>query len=161
MTRLTLISLLLLFSIFGFAQNEIPELNRNILDYITTTIGTKVNRGECWDLAYEALNRNNAAWDGKFKYGVEINPKKQMVYPGDLIQFANVEIRYQRGNTTYTETMGQHTAIVYKVIDQEKKIFQIAHQNTNFSGRKVGLSDLDLNTVVKGKYWFYRPQPIN
>lgn len=161
MTRSILIATWLFFSSISFAQDAIPELNRKIMDYVITTIGTQVNRGECWDLAYEALNRNDAEWDGEFRYGVEINPKKETVYPGDLIQFANIEIRYQKGNTVYTETMGQHTAIVYRVIDQEKKIFEIAHQNTSFSGRTVGLSELDLNTVVKGKFWFYRPQTGN
>ena len=161
MSKLILIIVLMVFSAGISAQEEIPALNQKIVDYVTPTLGTQVNRGECWDLAYEALNRNNARWDGKFKYGIEINPTKVTVFPGDLIQFANVEIRYQKGNTTYTETMGQHTAIVYRVIDQEKKIFEIAHQNTNFSGRTVGLSELNLGTIVKGKYWFYRPEPLD
>lgn len=143
------------------AQKEVPELNRQIVDYVSTTIGTQVNRGECWDLAYEALNRNNAKWDGKFKYGRQINPKTEVVLPGDLIQFSNVELKYSEGNLHYTETMGQHTAIVYRIIDQEKKIFEIAHQNTDFSGRTVGLSEFNLGHVSKGKLWFYRPEPRN
>jgi hypothetical protein len=56
--------------------------------------------------------------------------------------------------------MGHHTAIVYRVIDQEKKIFELAHQNTDFSGRKVGLSEFDLGNVTKGEIMFYRPIPM-
>jgi hypothetical protein len=64
-------------------------------------------------------------------------------------------IKYKKENTYYTETMEQHTAIVYKV--KQKGVYEIAHQNTQFSGRKVGISTLNINTVVDGKMYFYRP----
>jgi hypothetical protein len=51
--------------------------------------------------------------------------------------------------------MGQHTAIVYKVLGDG--VFEIAHQNTGFSGKKVGISELNINYIVKGKIYFYRP----
>ncbi len=153
----------ILFLIFSLpvtqaiAQENIPELNKKIIEYVESVIGKKVDRGECWDLAYQALNRFNAQWDGKFQYGKLINPKRESVLPGDIIQFKNVKIRYQTGNTTYTESMNQHTAIVYKV--KRNNVFTIAHQNTEFSGRKVGLSDLNLDHVVKGNIKIYRPIP--
>lgn len=143
------------------AQEGIPQLNQQIVNYVSTTIGTKVNRGECWDLASEALNRNNADWDMKYEYGERYNPKKENVLPGDLIQFESVTVQYKKGIVTYTETMGHHTAIVYRVIDQEQKIFELAHQNTDFSGRKVGLSEFNLSNVTKGKIMFYRPVPLD
>ena len=139
----------------AIAQENIPELNKKIIKYVESVIGKKVDRGECWDLAYQALNRFNAEWDGKFQYGKLINPKRKPVLPGDIIQFKNVKIKYQITNTTYTEFMKQHTAIVYKV--KRKNVFTIAHQNTEFSGRKVGLSDLNLDHVVKGDIKIYRP----
>ena len=153
----------ILFLIFSLpvtqaiAQENIPELNRKIIEYVESVIDKKVNRGECWDLAYQALNRFNAEWDGKFQYGKLINPKREPVLSGDIIQFKNVKIRYQITNTTYTEFMKQHTAIVYKI--KRKNVFTIAHQNTEFSGRKVGLSDLNLAHVVKGDVKIYRPVP--
>lgn len=152
--------LFLIFSLLvtqAIAQENIPELNRKIIEYVESVIDKKVNRGECWDLAYQALNRFNAEWDGKFQYGKLINPKREPVLPGDIIQFKNVKIRYQITNTTYTEFMKQHTAIVYKV--KRKNVFTIAHQNTEFSGRKVGLSGINLNHVVKGDVKIYRPVP--
>ena len=143
----------------AIAQENIPELNKRIIEYVQSVIGEKIDRGECWDLAYQALNRFNAEWDGKFQYGKLINPKRESVLPGDIIQFKNVKIKYQITNTTYTETMKQHTAIVYQV--KHKNVYTIAHQNTEFSGRKVGLSDLNLNHVVKGDIKIYRPIPKN
>jgi len=158
---LTIIISLSFYLCTAFAQEDIPQLNQQIVNYVSTTIGMKVNRGECWDLASEALNRNNADWDMKYEYGERYNPKKEDVFPGDLIQFENVTVEYKKGRVTYTETMGHHTAIVYRVIDQEQKILELAHQNTDFSGRKVGLSEFNLDNVTKGKIMFYRPVPLD
>jgi hypothetical protein len=137
------------------AQDSIPMLNKQIIEYVKTTIGKKVDRGECWDLANQALTRINADWNHEYKYGKLLNPKKDTIYPGDIIQFEGVKVKFRNGNTTYTETMDHHTAIVYRVI--EKNVFELAHQNTGFSGRKVGLSTLDLSTIIKGKMTIYRP----
>jgi hypothetical protein len=153
--------LIILFLSFGLTsyvfgqENKIPELNKKIVHYVKSVIGTQVDRGECWDLANQALKRNHAKWDGEYVYGNPIDPKKDEVLPGDLIQFKNVKVTYRVGNTFYKETMAHHTAIVYKVLAHGK--YEIAHQNTGFSGRKVGVSSLDLSTVTKGKLFFYRP----
>jgi hypothetical protein len=136
------------------AQN-IPKLNKEILKYVKSVEGKKVDRGECWDLANQALKLVNADWDKAFVYGDKLDPKRDEIFPGDLIQFENIKIQYTEGNATYTETMGQHTAIVYKVLGDG--VFEIAHQNTGFSGKKVGISELNINYIVKGKIYFYRP----
>ena len=144
-----------LMSMSALQAQEIPPMNKKIIAYVETVIGQKVNRGECWDLAYESLNRVEADWDGRFKYGKKVDPLKDKIFPGDLIQFDNVKIQYKEGNTTYTETMGQHTAIVYEVLGKGR--YRIAHQNTSFSGRKVGVSELNIHHIVKGDIDFYRP----
>ena len=51
--------------------------------------------------------------------------------------------------------MGHHTAVINEVVAQG--VFVLAHQNTGTSGRKVGLSNLDLKTIIAGKYQIYRP----
>ena len=150
---------ILILSVFtlkiSYSQNNISELNKKIVEYVKSVEGKKVDRGECWDLANQALLLVNADWDKAFVYGDKVDPKKDEIFPGDLIQFNNIKIKHTEGNTTYTETMGQHTAIVYKVLD--KGIYEIAHQNTDFSGRKVGISELNLNYVIEGEIYFYRP----
>ncbi len=154
---LTVVSIVL----FGnaIAQDSIPAANREIINYVNSVIGKKVDRGECWDLANEALIKINAKWDRKFVYGKLLNPEKDVIYPGDIIQFKNVVVEYKivKGNETQTttESMKQHTAIVHKVL--AKGEFELAHQNTQFSGRKVGLSDLNIKYIKKGKIFIYRP----
>jgi hypothetical protein len=139
----------------GEAFSQIPELNQKIIDYVSSVIGKKVDRGECWDLAYQALTRNNAAWDGQYKYGQKINHSKDSVYPGDIIHFQGVMVKYSRDGLIYKETYKQHTAIVYKTYG--KGHYQLAHQNTGFSGRTVGLSDMNLKDIISGKLIIYRP----
>ncbi len=153
------IALLLLLSSFTF-KAELPELNAKIITYLDTVMGKKVDRGECWDLAAGALAYSGAYFDRSSMktvtiYGRELNYKKEEVLPGDLIQFQNVELAWKDGNTTYKETMGQHTAIVYKVNGPLN--YEIAHQNTGQWGKKVGVSNLNLNNLAKGKLWIYRP----
>lgn len=152
----TILILLVTISISIWGQKKTPELNQKIIKYVNSVMGKQVDRGECWDLANQALNQNNAKWNGEYIYGKPIDPEKDEVYPGDIIQFEKVKVKYVNGNVITTETMGHHTAIVYKVYGKGK--YQLAHQNTGFSGRKVGLSDLYLENVMKGKMKFYRPE---
>ncbi|MBI9055406.1 MAG: hypothetical protein JEY96_16405 [Bacteroidales bacterium] len=154
---LIVISVLLSFGIYqrALAQKNTPDLNKQIHKYVKSVIGKKVDRGECWDLANQALILINADWDKRYIYGTAIDPSNEEVFPGDLIQFENIKIRYTEENTTYTELMMHHTAVVYKVLGNG--IFEIAHQNTEFSGKRVGISALNLNYIISGDIYFYRP----
>ena len=138
----------------------IPATNKKVIEYVDAVIGKTVGRGECWDLASEALSYAGAYLDRSsqqsiYIFGKQVNPKKEKIYPGDIIQFEKVKIEYSAGNMIYTETMNHHTAIVYEVLSDNT--YRIAHQNTSFSGRKVGLSELRLESIKKGKLIFYRP----
>ncbi|MEI7897993.1 MAG: hypothetical protein WCJ26_13225 [bacterium] len=135
--------------------DTIPELNRRIIKLVDQQIGKTVDRGECWDLAALVLNETGASWDKEYGFGRLVDPEKDCIYPGDLIQFEGVYIKYTVGLAVYTETMGHHTAVIHDV--KSKGVFVLAHQNTGTSGRKVGLSGLDLKTIIKGKYQVYRP----
>ena len=152
--------LIFLFFILSFSYLNIPDTNKKILEFVDNVIGKKVGRGECWDLAAAALDYSDAYFDRSsqktiYVFGKKVNPKREKIYPGDIIQIENVKIEYTKGNTIYTETMSHHTAIIYEVI--EKDIFQIAHQNTSFSGRKVGLSQFRMSDIKNGTVTFYRP----
>lgn len=155
MKKLVYIIVFISFCLTGFSQNNIPELNSQILEYVKSVEGKKVERGECWDLANQALLLVNADWDKQYVYGNKLDPEADQIFPGDLIQFENVKTRHTEGNATYTELMAHHTAIVYKVLG--KGIYEIAHQNTEFSERTVGISELNLSHIIEGEIYFYRP----
>ncbi len=137
-----------------------PKLNQKVIEYIDTVIGLQVGRGECWDLAAAALDHAGAYLDRSnqeniYVFGKKINPKKDRIYPGDILQMENIKLEYQIGNTIHTETMTHHTAIVFEVLG--KNHYKVAHQNTSFSGKKVGVSELNLNYNKHGKVTVYRP----
>lgn len=151
---------ILLFTLVLFSNKDIPPINQQVVSYVNSVIGQKVDRGECWDLASGALNYAGAYLDRSsqktiYVFGEIINPKKEAIYPGDIIQFENVKIEYVKDDGIYTETMPHHTAIIYEVLGKDH--YKIAHQNTSFSGRKVGLSELKMDFVKKGDIIFYRP----
>ena len=153
--------ILLSFPFWGFTPDKtIPGINQKILSYVDTVIGKQVDRGECWDFAAAALQYAGGYLDRSsqktiYIFGKKINPKKDTIYPGDIIQFENVSLEYQKGNVVYKENMPHHTAIIYKVLGEGH--YELAHQNTAFSGKKVGLSELRLSDVKKGEMIFYRP----
>jgi hypothetical protein len=150
----------LLFPLLVGFQENVPELNQKIVVYVNSVMGKKVDRGECWDLAAGALEKSEAYFDRSTKqsamiYGRRVDPNKEEIFPGDLIQFENVKCEWKVGNSTYAESMMQHTAIVYKVNGQGD--YQIAHQNTGSWGKKVGVSQFVLSRVKSGKVMIYRP----
>lgn len=151
--------IILYISLFFF-NGATPNLNKKVVEYVDSVIGKQVDRGECWDLAAAALDHAGAYLDRSnqrsiYIFGKKINPKKDLIFPGDIVQIEDVKMNYTKGNMIYTESMTHHTAIVYEIIDTN--VFKIAHQNTSFSGKKVGISEFNLNNIAKGTVLFYRP----
>jgi signal peptidase I len=148
--------------LYTHSQTDIPDVNSRVITYVGTVIGSTVGRGECWDLADQALTFAHAQFDKTspstiYTFGTLYNPDNEKILPGDIIQFENVVVTYKDGNKVYTENYKHHTAIVYDV--KENGSLQLAHQNTSFGGRKVALSEFNLINVKKGKLLFYHPIP--
>lgn len=136
--------------------NETFPLNQQIIEFVNSKMNKKVGKGECWDLANEALTLVQAKWDGNLKFGRKLDYKKECIYPGDIIQFEKVKVKYTENKITYQEAMPHHTAIIYEV--KGSGDYVLAHQNTAYTGRKVGTSSLNLMNVTGGKISIYRPE---
>lgn len=133
-----------------------PELNKKIIEFVNSSLGKQVAAGECWDVAAQALNKAGAKWDGNYNFGKVVDYKKTCIYPGDIVQFEGVELKYNIEDIFYVEKLTHHTAIIYNV--KGKGDFVIADQNTKFSGKKVATHPFDVKTLTKGKFTIYRPQ---
>lgn len=155
MKTLKILTFVMSLLLANAATAQTPAANQTIVTYITSVIGTKVDRGECWDLAHRALELVGAQWDHQYKYGKEVNWEKDSIYAGDIIHFSNVTIKTVDDKGSITQSYPQHTALVYEVLG--KGVYRIAHQNTGFSGKKVGVSMLDLHDKTGGKVRIYRP----
>lgn len=136
--------------------DSIPALNRAVVKFVNSVLGKKVNTGQCWDLAEEALNGLGAKWNHLYGFGREIDPTTECIYPGDIVQFEGILIEYAEGNGRVQESMGHHTAIIYSVKNQGE--FELAHQNFGPKGKKVGVTNLVLKNIVKGHYSIFRPE---
>lgn len=155
MMKVIVIYLVVFFSFGSFAQcDSVPKLNQEILKIASSMIGKKVDRGECWDLAALVLNQTNAKWDKKLNYGKALK-KGECFSVGDIVQFENIEMQHQVGNKIMVEKMPHHTAIIYKVINENEVV--LIHQNTSYTGKKVGTSSFWFKDVKKGTYTIYRP----
>lgn len=152
------LSIILLPTLFSLTTdcNETFPLNQQIIEFVNSKMNKKVGKGECWDLANEALTLVQAKWDGNLKFGRKLDYKKECIYPGDIIQFEKVKVKYTENKVTYQEAMAHHTAIIYEV--KGKGEYVLAHQNTAYTGRKVGTSALNLMNVTGGKITIYRPE---
>ncbi len=157
-TLLFLLSIIFLPSLLSLTTdcNETLQLNQQIIEFVNSNMNKKVGKGECWDLANEALTLLQAKWDGNLKFGRKLDYKKECIYPGDIIQFEKVKVKYTENKITYQEAMPHHTAIIYEV--KGTGDFVLAHQNTAYTGRKVGTSSLNLLNVTGGKINIYRPE---
>lgn len=133
------------------------ELNGKVIAFVNKVLGTSVGRGECWDLAQEALDMNLADWNRHTTFGLPLNPETDEIKAGDIIQFRTLKItEHLPGGVTQWETLGapDHTAVIYKVLG--KKRYTLAHQNVG-GKRTVMMGNINLANVTDGRYWIYRP----
>ncbi len=145
----------LIFSSTIENNDSLPKINRKIISFVNANLNKKVGDGQCWALAAEALNAVNATWDHHFKFGREIQYGKEQVFPGDIIQFNDVTIKYRQNNSLVIERYLLHTAIIYQV--KKDGTFIIANQNVN-NVLALKLTELNLNAVIRGKYTVFRPE---
>lgn len=144
----------LLLSINSDCKEDLP-LNKSIISFVNSKMNKKVGTGECWDLAKEALDLVKAKWDGNIQFGKVVNYKTDCIYPGDIIQFEKVKVKYVENKMTYEEVMGHHTSIIYTVNGIGN--YLLAHQNTAYTGRKVGKSNLKIGNITAGTFTIFRP----
>lgn len=131
-------------------------LNEDIIDYIRQQENAKVgDKGECWDLAEEALKDAGAKTSRDFgkithtadyKWGTAV--KMEQAMPGDIIQFKNhiivhKKIKEDGSGIISTSTTDHHTAVVLRIIDRGQGIIEVYEQNAN-----------NVRFVKKGKYYF-------
>lgn len=149
-----LIFLILTFNVSAQNCDDIPAINAEIVALTRAKVKKKVGSGECWDLAQYVLDETNAKWGG-YEYGTLIKHEKECVYPGDIIQFEKIKLKWMEESTTFNESMMHHTAVIVQVINKDEVI--IAHQNTADHGKKVGYSIFKFDRIMSGKLFVYRP----
>lgn len=133
-----------------------PPLNAQIIQFVNNNIGKQVGRGECWDLAAQALEFGKAQHPDTYIFGDELSTR-ETIYAGDIIQFENCRIETEGKDGQFVIiSLEHHTAIIYDILGNGKYV--IADQNNDFSGKKVGISTIDLSNVSSGSFKIFRPK---
>jgi len=138
-------------------RTEGPDISNCVLSYVKSVMGTTVGSGECWDLAQEALDGCGADWNRPRAFGTLLDPVKDEIRPGDIIQFRSVKLveKLPNGGTRWQVLgMPDHTAIIVEVLGI--KNFRLAHQNIG-GKRFVITTEVNLNQATSGTYSIYRP----
>jgi hypothetical protein len=129
------------------------DLNDKVLEYAEKTMGKTVGRGECWDLIQADLDSYGADWQRPTAFGTRLDPLKDAIKPGDIVQMYSLTIKYS--NRTEYFGLPQHTAIIHKVTGKNR--YELINQNVA-GKRYVVLTDFRAGNVVSGRMEFYRPQ---
>lgn len=132
-------------------QGPISEIQREVVNFAADNIGKRIGRGECWDLADQALRAAGAEPPKGYTFGDRI-PLNE-IQPGDILQFTSA--RFDEPGYWTIMGMPNHTAVVHAVGDTRAFILQ-----QNFDGKRyVTTYDLNLNNQTSGQIEAFRPIP--
>lgn len=132
-------------------RGPISEIQREVVNFAADNVGRRVGRGECWDLADQALRAAGAEPPRGYTFGDRI-PLSE-IQPGDILQFTSA--RFDEPGYWTIMGMPNHTAVVHAVGDTRAFILQ-----QNFNGqRHVTPYDLNLNNLTSGRLEAFRPVP--
>ena len=132
-------------------QGPISEIQREVVSFAADNIGKRIGRGECWDLADQALRAAGAEPPKGYTFGDRI-PLNE-IQPGDILQFTSA--RFDEPGYWTIMGMPNHTAVVHAVGDTRAFILQ-----QNFDGKRyVTTYDLNLNNQTSGQIEAFRPIP--
>jgi hypothetical protein len=132
-------------------QGPISELQREVVNFAADNIGKRIGRGECWDLADQALRAAGAEPPKGYTFGDRI--RLDEIQPGDILQFTTA--RFDEPGYWTIMGMPNHTAVVHAVGDTRAFILQ-----QNFDGKRhVTPYDLNLNNLTSGRLEAFRPVP--
>ena len=141
---------LVLLGTIAFSSFQTVPVAGKILEFCKSNMGKKVDRGECWDLAYAALNSAGADWSAPFNFGDKIDYKKEALKPADVLQVTNVKFMFPNRSMSFPK----HTAIVSKANGNAILVY---HQNFN-NKRYVDTLTINLDNIKNGKIEAYRPK---
>src|SRR5262245_17260986 len=176
-------AVVLLIPVCGWAQTtggvskksgQVPELNQKVVKFCIANLGKKVDNGECAQLVTLAFREVGAkAWselpapkppmqEDDYVWGRLLNPEKEAIIPGDILQLRDVEIKIVYPNRSWrTWSYSHHTAVIHQVVGKNKYV--VLHQNvgdrskTQEQKQVVQKEPLDLSRRIEGTVWIYRP----
>ena len=129
---------------------DLPPLNEGVLNFATNNIGNRIGRGECWDLADQALRAVGAVPARGYTFGDRIDVDD--VIPGDILQFTSA--RFDEPGYWVIMGVPNHTAVVQA--DGQDRLFILQQ---NFAGKRyVTTYDMNPDNMTSGTLEAFRPR---
>ncbi len=153
--------------------DDLPPLNRKVVDFARERLGEKVGNGECTALASAALRSAGARHfgfhgnGGDYIWGRPIESFKDAM-PGDIVQFRDAVFRGKarlsgKRTLTWHQEYPHHTALISEVRDGGKTVV-LLHQNVGPDGASREQKQVVSETTLRvdglqkgGRLWIYRP----
>lgn len=142
------------------------QLNQKVISFARAQLGKQVGRGECSNLAIEALKAARAKTTddfgvsglGKDYIWGKLIEKYEDGQPGDILQFRDAKLQIKVGAKGSQQlriaVIPHHTALIAANLGTGK--FKVLEQNVN-GVKKVQETEMDLASKTEGKFWVYRP----
>ncbi len=146
-------------------------LNRSVVTFARGKLGQRVDRGECTDLADQALRGAGAktayqlgplGLDANYVWGTLVstitaaNKTAAGILPGDILQYRDVSQSVDIGAFVWSSHALHHTSVV-KAVSADGQHLCVFEQNAN-GRRTVGTGYLSLAGLTAGTLWVYRPR---
>lgn len=129
--------------------SNVPEDNRQLLEFVQSKLGQQVDDGECSSLAAEGLKAAGVKRHGVYAWGRELDDQEP-VLPGDILQIENAKLR----GAGFSRSFPHHTAIVEENLPNK---LVVLHQNANPKGKIVQRDAWPSSAHREGLFVAYRP----
>lgn len=129
-------------------ENNIPPLNRAVLEFARKSLGTCVRDGDCTRLPDDCLKAAGVGKRGLYRWGRELGPREPWL-PGDILQLERTSVKMPKGG----RSLPHHSAVIDAV---EHDTVTVLHQNVYPKGKVVQRETWPL-AGIKGYVAAYRP----
>ncbi|HEX7447625.1 MAG TPA: CHAP domain-containing protein, partial [Pirellulales bacterium] len=109
--------------------NNLPPMNRAVVEYARQNLGQSVRDGDCTHLAEECLKAAGTGKRGVYQWGRELDEREPWL-PGDIVQMERVEVKAPG----FQRTFGHHTAVIEEA---DLETIVVLHQNAFPEGKNV------------------------
>jgi hypothetical protein len=129
-------------------ENNIPPLNRAVVEFARKALGTCVRGGDCTHLPEECLKAAGVGKRGIYRWGRELGPREPWL-PGDILQFERTSVKMYKAS----RYLVHHSAVIDEV---NHDTVTVLHQNAFPKGKIVQRETWPL-AGIKGYIAAYRP----
>jgi hypothetical protein len=129
-------------------ENNIPPLNRAVVEFARKALGTCVREGDCTHLPEDSLKAAGVGKRGIYRWGRELGPREPWL-PGDILQMERTTVKMYKASRS-----NSHHSAVIDAVDHET--VTVLHQNAFPKGKVVQRETWPL-AGIKGYVAAYRP----